>query len=129
MSTVESSFPVVGIGASAGGVEALESFFKNVPADSGCAFVVVTHLSPDRPSLLAQLIQRMTTLPVTVAEQGVSLAPNTVHVMAPDTTLGIAHGRLQVHRLGAGRRERKPVDIFLSELATDLGEYAVGVIL
>jgi two-component system CheB/CheR fusion protein len=129
MSTVESSFPVVGIGASAGGVEALESFFKNVPADSGCAFVVVTHLSPDRPSLLAQLIQRMTTLPVTVAEQGASLAPNTVHVMAPDTTLGIAHGRLQVHRLGAGRRERKPVDIFLSELATDLGEYAVGVIL
>ena len=70
------SHPVVGIGASAGGVEALEHFFSNTPADTGCAFVVVTHLGPDRRSLLPQILARHTGMAVVEAAQGVSLEPN-----------------------------------------------------
>lgn len=122
-------FPIVGIGASAGGVEALASFFRNVPADSGCGYVVITHLNPDRPSVLAELIGRTTSMPVEVARDGVQVSPNTIYVLAPDCTLGIAGGRLRVRKLGTGQRERKPIDVFLSDLAMDVGEYAAGVIL
>jgi two-component system CheB/CheR fusion protein len=119
--------PVVGIGASAGGVDALETFFRNTPGDSGCAFVVVTHLGPDRPSFLPELLARCTTMPVTVAEQGPVIA-NAVYVMPPDTRLGFSGGVLQVHAL-EGRRERRPIDLFLAELSREKGEYAAGVIL
>jgi two-component system CheB/CheR fusion protein len=122
-------FPIVGIGASAGGVEALSGFFKGVPPNSGLAYVVVTHLSPDRESLLHQVVGRYTDLPVQIAADRTVVEPNKVYVLPADGVLGIEGGRLQVRKLGASRRERKPIDLFLSALARDCGEYAAGVIL
>jgi two-component system CheB/CheR fusion protein len=122
-------FPIVGIGASAGGVEALSALFRGLPADPGLAFVVVTHLSPDRESLLHEIIGRYTGMPVLIAADGAVIEPNTVHVLPADAILDIHDGRLQIRRPGTLRRERKPIDIFLSALARDRGEYAAGVIL
>ncbi len=129
MSTREAGFPIVGIGASAGGVEALEAFFRGLPPDAGCGFVVVTHLSPERRSLLPEIISRYTDLPVHVAEDGARIGPNEVHVLAADALLDIADGRLKVSKPSSPRRGRKPIDIFFSALARDQGEYSAGVVL
>lgn len=120
-------FPVVGIGASAGGIEALRAMFREMPESPGCAFVIVMHLSPDRPSLLVDILQRSTTLPVRIAENE-PVSVNTIHVIPPNTMLGIAGGSLQVKPLG-GRAERKPIDLFLADLAKDQGDYSAAVIL
>lgn len=122
-------FPIVGIGASAGGIEALGGFFKGVPPNSGIAYVVVTHLSPDRESHLHEIIGRYTDLPVQVAVDRAVVEPDKVYVLPSNAVLGIEDGRLQVDKLGPSRRERKPIDLFLSALARDRGEYAAGVIL
>jgi two-component system CheB/CheR fusion protein len=122
-------FPVVGIGASAGGVEALAGLFGAMPPDTGCAFVIVTHLSPTRPSLLPEIIARYTSMAVHVAEDGLEVRPNEVYVLPPDALLEIQGLRLRVRALAKGRRERKPIDVFLSALAIDQGECAAGVIL
>lgn len=124
------SFPIVAVGASAGGVEALEAFFGAMPDDPGCGFVLITHLDPKRRSLLPEIIARFTAMPVHVAEQGALVGPNEVHVMPADALLEIRQGRLEVRKLdGAPRRERNPIDIFFNALAEDQGEYAVGVVL
>ncbi|MGO8039609.1 CheR family methyltransferase [Rhizobium leguminosarum] len=128
MQTAE-NFPIVGIGASAGGVEALEGFFKGVPAKSGLAYVVVTHLSPARESLLHEIIARYTDMSVSVAADGDEVQVDTVNVLPANAILGIDGGRLRIHRPDPGRRERKPIDIFLSALAADRREYSAGVIL
>jgi two-component system CheB/CheR fusion protein len=122
-------FPIVGIGASAGGVEALEGLFRDMPADPGCGFVIVTHLSPERRSLLPEIIARYANMPVHVAEDGAKVAPNEVHVLPADALLDITDGRLKVSKPSSTRRERKPIDVFLSALARDQGECAAGVIL
>jgi two-component system, chemotaxis family, CheB/CheR fusion protein len=122
-------FPIVGIGASAGGVEALSGFFKGLPANPGLGFVIVTHLSPERESLLHEIVARYTDMPVCIAADGAVVGPNSVHVLPADAILDIEDGRLRIRKLGASRRERKPIDIFLSALARDRGEYAAGVIL
>jgi len=103
MGVSQTPFPIVGIGASAGGVEALEGFFRDVPPDSGCAFVVVTHLSPSRPSMLPQIIARYTDMPVHVAAGGAEVAANEVYVMPADTILEMDDGRLKLQKLGSGR--------------------------
>ena len=122
-------FPIVGVGASAGGVEALEGFFGGVPEDSGCGFVIITHLSPDRRSLLPEIVSRFTRMPVRVAEDRVAVAPNEVHILPADALLDIEKGRLRLRKLSSARRERKPIDVFFSALAKDRGEYAAGVVL
>ncbi|MBW8814379.1 MAG: PAS domain-containing protein [Caulobacterales bacterium] len=122
-------FPIVGVGASAGGVEALEALFRSVPPNPGCAFVVVTHLGHDRRSLLPEIIARYTDMDVRVAEDGAELGPNQVHVLQTDARLDIEGGRLKVVPVGQARRERRPIDIFFSALALDKGERAVGVVL
>jgi two-component system CheB/CheR fusion protein len=129
MSAAHALFPVVGIGASAGGVEALEGFFRAMPPACGCGFVIVTHLSPDRPSVLPQIIARYTDMPVHVAADGADVAPDAIHVMPPDSILEIENGKLRLQKTEKGRRDRKPIDIFLGSLALDRGEYAAGVIL
>jgi two-component system CheB/CheR fusion protein len=125
----ELNFPVVGIGASAGGIEAMEGFFKGVPSDAGLAVVIVTHLSPERESLLHEIIARYTTMPVIVANDGDRITIDTVFVMPANAILGIEDGKLSVRTPNSTRRERKPIDIFLSALAKDLGEYSAGIIL
>jgi two-component system CheB/CheR fusion protein len=122
-------FPVVGIGASAGGVEALEGFFSGLPDNPGLGFVIVTHLSPERESLLHEVVRRYTSLDVHVAADGTPVEINSVYVMPSDVILGIEQRRLKVQKAAANHRARKPIDIFFSELAADQGELAAGVVL
>ncbi|CAN5255574.1 chemotaxis protein CheB [soil metagenome] len=122
-------FPITGIGASAGGVEALEGLFKGISAKSGVGYVVVTHLNPDRESLLHEIIARYTPMPVQIAADGAPIEPDTVYVMPADALLSIDGGTLSLTKPAPGKRERKPIDIFFSALARDQGEYAVGIVL
>jgi two-component system CheB/CheR fusion protein len=121
-------FPIIGIGASAGGIEALEGFLRGLPPEIGLALVVVTHLSPNRESLLHEIIARYTSMKVMVAADGMGVESDHIYVMPADTILTIENRQLQL-RKNAASPERKPVDIFLSSLAVDLGELAGGVIL
>jgi two-component system CheB/CheR fusion protein len=121
--------PVVGVGASAGGIEALEGFFRGLPSKPGLGIVVVTHLSPERESRLHEIIARLTELPVAVAADGVVVRADHVYVLPADAVLGIAGGVLSVHRPQATRRGSKPIDVFFAALAADRGEAAAGVVL
>ena len=123
-----SNFPVVGVGASAGGIEALEGFFRGIPDNPGLCIVVVTHLNPDRESILHEIIARYTSLKVQVAADGVQVGVNCVYVLPSDAVLGIKQRRLTISKPSASR-ERKPIDIFFSALALDLCEYAAGAVL
>ncbi|MEO6463583.1 MAG: chemotaxis protein CheB, partial [Candidatus Eisenbacteria bacterium] len=122
-------FPIVGLGASAGGLEALEEFFRKVPADSGMAFVVVQHLDPNHASILTEILQRATPMAVVEAEDQMVVAPDRVHVIPPNRDLAIFHGALQLSVPDQPRSHRLPIDSFLRSLADDLGEQAIGVIL
>jgi two-component system CheB/CheR fusion protein len=122
------SFLTVGIGASAGGIEAMEGFFSGVPQTPGIAFVIVTHLSPDRESMLHEIIGRYTSLPVHVATDGLAVEADNVYVLPTSAILSIKQGRLHLRR-NVQRRERKPIDVFLASLAIDARERSAGVIL
>jgi two-component system CheB/CheR fusion protein len=127
--TAPTAFPIVGIGASAGGIEALEGFFRGLPDQPGLGFVVIMHLSPERESLLHEVVGRYTDLNVEIAANGTPVEIDRVYVLPADAILGIEHRRLVLRRLEHGRRERKPIDIFFSALAADLGEFSAGVVL
>src|SRR5262245_22422773 len=100
---MDERFPIVGIGASAGGVEALEALCRAMPPDPGMAFVVVTHLAPKRESLLPEILARDTRLPVQPAEHDRPVRLNHIYVAAPDTVLDIQKGRLRVRENGDGK--------------------------
>jgi two-component system, chemotaxis family, CheB/CheR fusion protein len=125
----DARFPIIGIGASAGGLEASEQFFRNVPAASGLAFVLVQHLDPSHDSLLTEILQRCTSLPVVEAVDQVIVAPNHVYVIPPNRDLTIFHGTLQLSLPEMPRGQRMPIDAFLRSLAEDRGERAVGIVL
>ncbi len=120
---------IVGIGASAGGLEAFKSFFTNTPADTGMAFVLVQHLSPDHKSLLAELLGKATSMTVIEAANGVQVKANCVFVIPPDSTLTIDGGRLKVVHPAPPRDRRRPIDTFFQSLAEDQGENAIGIVL
>lgn len=122
-------FPIIGVGASAGGIEALEGFFRGLPENPGFGIVVVMHLSPSRESILHEIVSRFTGLPVEVVTDGMQVAENRVYVLPADALVGIRGGALVMRKPDPGHRERHPVDIFLSALAADQGEYAGGIIL
>ncbi|MDP2144745.1 MAG: chemotaxis protein CheB [Gallionella sp.] len=122
-------FPIVGIGASAGGLEAFELFFRDLPADSGMAFVLVSHLDPDHASMLTEILQRSTAMPVIEAQDQVRVAPNCVYVIPPNRDMAIFHGMLQLSVPEQPRGQRMPIDAFLRSLAEDQGELAIGIIL
>jgi len=121
---------IVGIGASAGGLEALESFFKKMSPNSGLAFVVVQHLSPDYKSLMVELLSKHTEMPVNRIEDGVLVKENNIYLLPPRKNLSSFHGRLlltdQDHSEG---RLNLPIDIFFRSLAEDMGEYAISIVL
>lgn len=125
MTGTERDFPIVGIGASAGGVEALEGFFRGVPDKPGMAFVVVTHLNPDRESVLHEIVGRYTSLEVSKAVDNQQVEFDRVYVLPADAILSIEGRRLFIRKPPAGKRERKPIDIFFSALAADQGELAI----
>ena len=122
-------FPIVGLGASAGGLEAFEQFFRSVPPDSGMAFVLVSHLDPSHASILTEILQRTTTMPVVEAQDQMAVAPNGVYVIPPNRDMAIFHGVLQLSVPEQPRGQRMPIDAFLRSLADDQGENAIGVIL
>jgi two-component system, chemotaxis family, CheB/CheR fusion protein len=122
-------FPVVAIGASAGGLEAFEQFFAAMPAQSGMAFVVVQHLDPTHASILTEILQRSTTMPVAEALDRLAVQPNRVYVIPPNREMGIAHGALSLSEPQKPRGIHMPIDGFLRSLAEDKGEYAVGIVL
>jgi two-component system CheB/CheR fusion protein len=122
-------FFVVGIGASAGGLQALEEFFENVAIDSGMAYVVVQHLSPDHTSLLGEILSRKSRIPVIEIRDGMPVEPNKAYVIAPGHTLTIELGTLKLGDPVEKRGHRRPVDDFLRSLANEQNEKSVGGIL
>jgi len=122
-------FPIVGIGASAGGLEALEQFLKNVPDKSGMAYVVIQHLDPTQKGMLPELLQRISNMKVFQAEDLMKVKPGCVYVIPPNKSMSIFKGALHLFDPVEARGLRLPVDFFLRSLADDQLEYAVGVIL
>ncbi|ENO88027.1 chemotaxis protein CheB [Thauera aminoaromatica] len=122
-------FPIVGIGASAGGLEALEQFLGKVPPSSGLAYVVVQHLDPTHKGMIVELLQRATAIPVTQVEDGVKVAPDHVYVIPPNRDLSILHGALYLLEPAAPRGLRLPIDFFFRSLADDQQALGIGVIL
>lgn len=122
-------FPVVGIGASAGGLESFEHFFRNTPPDSGMAFVLVPHLDPSHASILTEILQRSTAMPVVEAQDQVKVEPNHVYVIPPNRDMAIFNGVLQLRAPEQPRGQRMPIDAFLRSLAEDQGEKSIGIIL
>ncbi len=122
-------FPVVGLGASAGGLEAFEHFFRNVPPGNGMAFVLVPHLDPGHASILTEILQRSTVMPVVEAQDGMPVAPNGVYVIPPNREMAMFRGGIQLSLPEQPRGHRMPIDAFLRSLAEDRGERAIGVIL
>lgn len=120
---------VVGIGASAGGLEALERFFDHMPPDTGLAFVVVPHLSPDFKSLMGELLSKRTRMPVRQVADGMRVEPNTISVIPPRKNMIIAAGRLMLTDIEPPHGLNLPIDIFFRSLADDLNDRAIGVIL
>jgi two-component system CheB/CheR fusion protein len=122
-------FAIVGIGASAGGLAALQEFFKALPIDSGIAFVVVPHLDPAHKSLMASLLSKHTAVPVDEATEGVRVEPNHAYIIPPNKELTIVDGQLHLTAPEAGHGLQLPIDFFLRSLAEDQQECAIGIIL
>ena len=125
----KTSFPIIGIGASAGGLEAFELFFKTIPADSGMGFVLVPHLDPTHASMLSEILQRNTTMPVHEAADQTVIEPDHVYIIPPGRDMAIFHGTLQLSVPEQVRGMRLPIDSFFRSLAEDQGERAICVIL
>jgi two-component system, chemotaxis family, CheB/CheR fusion protein len=125
----QDNFLVVGIGASAGGVEALQEFFSHVPSASGMAYVVILHLTPDYDSQLAQVIQMVTSIPVTKVTEQVLVEPDHIYVIPPNQHLMMVDGHITVSPNTQIEERRAPVDIFFRTLAESHDGRAVGIIL
>ncbi len=123
------SFPMVGIGASAGGLEALEQFLKHVPERSGMAFVIVQHLDPTHKGILDELLQRATGMKVFQVKDCTPVRPDCVYVIPPNKDMSILHGVLHLLAPVAPWGLRLPIDFFLRSLAQDRREHSIGVIL
>ncbi|MGB9082610.1 MAG: chemotaxis protein CheB, partial [Desulfuromonadaceae bacterium] len=122
-------FPIVGIGASAGGLEALEQFMRQVPEGCGLAFVIVQHLDPTHKGIMPELLQRVTGMGVFQVRDRMKVKPDCVYVIPPNRNMSILHGVLHLFEPTAPRGLRLPIDFFLSSLAEDQQERSVGVIL
>ncbi|OGU13064.1 MAG: chemotaxis protein CheB [Geobacteraceae bacterium GWC2_53_11] len=124
-----SLFPIVGIGASAGGLEALEQFLGNVPDKCGMAFVIVQHLDPTHKGIMAELLQRTTGMKVVQVKDRMKVEPDCVYVIPPNRDMSILHGVLHLFEPTTPRGLRLPIDFFLRSLAEDLRERSIGIIL
>ncbi len=122
-------FPIVGIGASAGGLDALMELFEHMPNDTGLGFVVVTHQHPDHASMLPELLSKVTTLRVIEAADGMKIESNRIHVSAPGGCLALLNGSLLRMEMGQAESPHLPIDSFFRSLAKDQKEKAVCIIL
>jgi two-component system CheB/CheR fusion protein len=127
----EKHFPIVGIGASAGGLRAFEAFFSGMPADTdpGMAFVLVQHLAPDHKSILTDLIRRYTRMQVFEVEDGMQVKPNCAYIIPPNRDMAFLHGALQLLEPATPRGQRMPIDFFFRSLAHDQRERAICIVL
>ncbi len=119
---------VVAIGASAGGLDALERFFQDLPGHTGAAYVVIQHLSPDHKSMMVNLLGRHTPMPVVTVEDGMAVTADRVFLIPPANTMRIADGRLRLSPKDS-RVLTLPIDLFFTSLAQEIGPHAVGVVL
>ncbi|WP_299197799.1 chemotaxis protein CheB [uncultured Amphritea sp.] len=120
----------VGIGASAGGLEAISSFFKHMPLDTGLTFIVIQHLSPDYKSMMDELLSKVTAIPVHVVKDGVEALANNIYLIPPRQNMTIFHGKLLLETQDrADTMVNLPIDLFLHSLAEDQKHNAIGVIL
>ncbi len=122
-------FPIVGIGASAGGLEAFEKFFTHIAPDTGIAFVIVQHLDPNHDSMLVDIIRRYTRMDVLQAEDGMSVQPDTIYIIPPNRDMSLMHRTLYLTKPEAARGLRLPIDFFFRSLADELHEHAICIIL
>jgi two-component system, chemotaxis family, CheB/CheR fusion protein len=119
----------VGVGASAGGLEALEQFFKNMKPDSGLSFVVVQHLSPDYKSLMVELLSKHTMMKVFRAEDGMKIMPDCIYLIPPKKNMTVFHGKLFLTEQDHHHVINLPIDIFFRSLAEDYSDKSIGIIL
>ena len=120
---------IVGMGGSAGGLDAFEQFFSHMPSDTGLAFVLVPHLEPTHKGMMPELLQRHTKMKVVEVEDGMGVEPNCVYIIPPNADLSILHGKLQAFEPIAPRGLRTPIDFFFRHLAADQKERAIVVLL
>ncbi|NJM12615.1 MAG: PAS domain-containing protein [Synechococcaceae cyanobacterium SM1_2_3] len=123
------TFPIVGIGASAGGLEALEQFLKPVPKDCGMAFVIVQHLDPTHQGVMPELLQRSAKMPVLQVTDGMKVQPNCIYVIPPNKDMSLLHDVLYLFAPTTPRGLRLPIDFFFRSLAEDQRERSIGIIL
>jgi two-component system, chemotaxis family, CheB/CheR fusion protein len=128
---LKQAFPIVGIGASAGGLAAFEAFFSGMPKklDPGMAFVLVQHLAPDHKSILTDLIRRYTRMQVFEVEDGMKVKPNCAYIIPPNRDMAFLNGSLQLLEPSAPRGQRLPIDFFFCSLAQDQHERAICIVL
>ncbi|MEI6683128.1 MAG: chemotaxis protein CheB [Bacteroidota bacterium] len=124
-----SQFPIVGIGASAGGLEALEQFFGNMPRNNGMSFVVIQHLDPTHVGIMPQLLQRTTSMKVFQATDRLKVKPECVYVIPPNKSMSLLNGALHLFDPVESRGLRLPIDIFFRSLADDMKEKSIAIVL
>ncbi len=129
ITTKKNNFQIVGIGASAGGLEALELFFENTPKNSGMAYVVIQHLAPDYVGMLPELLQRVTPMTVQQATQNLQIMRNQVYVIPPNKSMTVVGGILHLLKPTEPRGLRLPIDTFFESLAIDKKEMSIGIVL
>ena len=126
---IEAPFPIVGVAASAGGLEAFTQLLSHLPTDTGMAFVLIQHLSPDHESLLTEILARATPLPVHEVKNGMAVEPNQVYVIPPNTKMILSEGLLQLSPREKVFGKYMPGDAFFTSLAADRGHKAIAVVL
>jgi two-component system, chemotaxis family, CheB/CheR fusion protein len=120
---------IIGLGASAGGLEPLEQFLSNIPTATGLAYMVVQHMDPTHKTLLGELLQRATWMPVHEAVNAKLIEPDAVYVIPPDSELTVVSGALHLAKPAEPRGQRLPIDVLFGSLARELGDRAIGVVL
>ena len=127
--SAKKGMPIVGVGASAGGLEAFTELLQHLPVDTGMAFVLVQHLDPDHESALTEILARATTMPVREVTDKVEVQPNHVYVIPPDKRLTVKRGQLRLKPREQTAGAQRSIDSFLESLAQEQQERAIGVIL
>src|SRR5689334_224232 len=124
---LQQSVPVVGVGPSAGGLDAFTALLTHLPSDPGMAFVLIQHLDPNQPGQLTGLLSKTTSMPVLEVSADTPVEINHVYVIAPGVDLSISDGRLRAEARGSGRK--LPIDSFLKSLAREKTSNSVGIVL
>jgi len=127
--TKDTLFPIVGIAASAGGLEAFTELLKHLPTDTGMAFVLIQHLDPNHKSLLTEILARSTQMPVSEVTDGIEVEPNQVYIIPPNTKMILSQGLLQLTPREKTYGKYMPADSFFVSLAADRGVKSIGVVL